>query len=220
MTCSAPVPPPPPAAEQSPTPAGGEGGEKGAALPGAELPGTTHPSNTNGGVGGATPIKLAPDGPSVGPQPSSKDSSDGSKGLSAGLVFGIGLLTAVGLYLYHRRHPPHGIWGACASMMTPVRIESAADLEMPEAAQISGDLPFGAEDDEPPHANEPSRKPQRGKHVPGLQAVQAAASKTMVPGGRCRKYDDLEEEEDYDQDVHRAAPSGRGRGRERGRRVQ
>jgi hypothetical protein len=208
MTCSAPVPPPPPAAVQSPSVmhAGGEA----AALPGAELTSTTHSSNSDGGGGG--PIKLAPGGASVGAPRAPDDSSDGPQGLSAGLVFGTGLLTAVGLYLYHRRHPPHGIWGACASMMKPVRIESASDLEMPEAVnEISGDMPSDAEDDEGLPANEPPPKPQRGKHVPGLQAVQSAASKTMMSGGRCRKYDDLEETEEGDYDhVHpRAVPSGR-----------
>ena len=106
-----------------------------------------------------------------------------------------------------------------------------------QALQITGGMPSNAEDDEASHRadeTEPSpTKPQRGKHVPGLQAVQAAVSKTMMPGathpsnpapepdsdpepnpnpnpnpdlrpepnpnpnqgGRCRKYDDLEEKE-------------------------
>ena len=189
MTCSAPLSPPPPAVH-SPSHAEGQA----TASPGAELPGTDPSKGVDGG-----PIRLVAEGPSVGPHGSEKPSEQ--QGLSAGLVFGIGLCTAVGLYVYHRRNQPHGIWRACASMRQ-VRIENASDLEMPEASI----MPSDAEDDEASnHAAEPPRKPQRDKNLPSLNA----ASKKLP--GRCRKYDDLEEEtgeEGYDH-VNHSAPSGR-----------
>ena len=201
MTCSAPLPPAPPPETHTPTHTEGT-----PAPPDAELPGTDQSNGVSG-----SPIVLVPDGPSVGPQGSEKASQQ-QQGLSAGLVFGIGLCTAVGLYACHRRNAPHGIWSTCASMRQ-VRIEIASDLEMPETSQ---DMPSDAEDEASSHADEP---PQRAKNGPSPHA----ASKKM-PGVRsCRKYDDLEEEADEEDSDHvnRSTPpraSGRNGKPRRGRK--
>ena len=90
MTCSAPAPPPPPAAVTvQPTPAahaGGEGGEGGASS-GAESPGTTRASISDGasGVGGgATFLDLEQGEPSTGAHAPAADRRDGAQGVTAG----------------------------------------------------------------------------------------------------------------------------------------
>lgn len=155
--------------------------------PKVDAPSTEDPDAVNGG-----PVVLTPTGPAVGPETPGSSISSEQAGMSSGLVFGLGLCTAVGLYVYHKRNP-NGLWSLCAALSSRRVEHGVVNLEL---SQI---MPYDHTDDAPSQG-----KGRRGRNGPELVAARKKP-------GRCRKYADLEELEDSE--YCEAQPNGDSVGR-------